>query len=114
MDAITGIAIFSGGLAAGAYLMSSFYGALKGVRDHERRAAAQDMERARQYNEAMRAELDGKTRSLRHMESQREQEASWCDGYEAGMREAMQGVTLGDVVSVTRLRRARMNRAANE
>lgn len=118
MDAITGIAIFGGGVAAGAYLMVSFYSALKGVRDHERKEAAHGMEQARRYNEAMHAELEGKTNALRRMEARRAEEASWCDGYEAGMREAMQnamnGVTVGDVVTMTRLRNARRARSVNE
>ena len=53
-------------------------------------------------------------RSLNRLELKRQMEASWCDGYEAGMREGMRGVTVGDVVTFTRLRRARDNRAAND
>lgn len=114
MDVLTGLALFSGGALIGAHLVTSYYGALKAVQDHERRVTAQGMEKAQRYNEAMRMELDNRTRAMRRMDAQRREEASWCDGYEAGMREAMQGVTLGDVVTVTRLRRARMNQAANE
>ena len=51
---------------------------------------------------------------LNRLELKRQMEASWCDGYEAGMREGMRGVTVGDVVTFTRLRRARDNRASNE
>ena len=114
MDALMGIAIFGSGVAAGAYLMVSYYGALKNVQEHERRTAERGMEKARQHNEAMLMELESKTRSLRQMESKREREASWCDGYEAGLREAMQGVTIGDVVTVTRLRNARRVHSVNE
>ncbi len=73
------------------------------------------MDEARRYNEAMRLELDNKTDCLNRLELKRQLEASWCDGYEAGMREGMRGVTVGDVVTFTvRLRRARDNRASNE
>ncbi|MED9820688.1 MAG: hypothetical protein U0J65_01475 [Christensenellales bacterium] len=114
MDVLTGLALFGGGVAAGAYLMVSYYGALKNVQESERRAAERSMEQAKRYNEAMQAELASKARSLRSMESKREREASWCDGFEAGMREAMRGVTIGDVVTITRLHNARRVRSTND
>ena len=98
MDALMGIALFGAGMTAGGGLIVSYYRSLKGVQDSERKIAARNMDAARRYNEAMSLEL----------------EASWCDGYEAGMREGMRGVTVGDVVTFTRLRRARDNRASNE
>ena len=110
MDALMGIALFGAGMTAGGGLIVSYYRSLKGVQDSERKIAARNMDAARRYNEAMRLELDNKTDCLNRLELKRRLEASWCDGYEAGMR----GVTVGDVVTFTRLRRARDNRAAND
>ena len=107
-------ALFGAGMTAGGGLIVSYYRSLKGVQDSERRIAARNMDAARRYNEAMRLELDNKTDCLNRLELKRQLEASWCDGYEAGMREGMRGVTVGDVVTFTRLRRARDNRAAND
>ena len=107
MDAIMGLALFGAGMTAGGGLIVSYYRSLKGVQDSERRIAARNMDEARRYNEAMRLELDNKTDCLNRLELKRQMEASWCDGYEAGMREGMRGVTVGDVVTFTRLRRAR-------
>lgn len=114
MDAIMGLALFGAGMTAGGGLIVSYYRSLKGVQDSERRIAARNMDMARRYNEAMRLELNEKTDCLNRMEQKRQVEASWCDGYEAGLREGMRGVTVGDVVTFTRLRRARDNRAAND
>lgn len=114
MDALMGLALFGAGMTAGGGLIGSYYRSLKGVQDSERKIAARNMDAARRYNEAMRLELDNKTDCLNRLELKRQLEASWCDGYEAGMRESMRGVTVGDVVTFTRLRRARDNRASNE
>ena len=114
MDAIMGLALFGAGMTAGGGLIVSYYKSLKGVQDSECKIAARNMDEARRYNEAMRLELDNKTDCLNRLELKRQLEASWCDGYEAGMREGMRGVTVGDVVTFTRLRRARDNRAAND
>ena len=114
MDALMGLALFGAGMTAGGGLIVSYYKSLKGVQDSERKIAARNMDEARRYNEAMRLELDNKTDCLNRLELKRQLEASWCDGYEAGMREGMRGVTVGDVVTFTRLRRARDNRAAND
>lgn len=72
------------------------------------------MDEARRYNEAMRLELDNKTDCLNRLELKRQLEASWCDGYEAGMREGMRGVTVGDVMTFTAAQRRWDNRAAND
>lgn len=114
MDALMGLALFGAGMTAGGGLIVSYYRSLKGVQDSERKIAARNMDAARRYNEAMRLELDNKTDCLNRLELKRQLEASWCDGYEAGMREGMRGVTVGDVMTFTRLRRARDNRASNE
>lgn len=107
MDALMGLALFGAGMTVGGGLIVSYYKSLKGVQDSERKIAARNMDEARRYNEAMRLELDNKTDCLNRLELKRQMEASWCDGYEAGMREGMRGVTVGDVVTFTRLRRAR-------
>ena len=64
------------------------------------------------------AQLQARTHTVRDMEKKRAEEASWCDGYEAGLREGMQsamkGVTIGDVVTLTRLRNARRVHSVNE
>lgn len=118
MDILTGLALFSGGAVAGGLLMAEFYGSLKRVQEHERKKAEARMEAANRQMDAMGALLQMSTTALRDMEKRRDTEASWCDGYEAGMREAMQnamnGVTIGDVVTMTRLRNARRVRSANE
>lgn len=107
MDILTGLALFGGGAAVGGTLVAEFCSSLKRVQDRERRRA-----------ESISIQLEARTMTLRDMEKRRAQEASWCDGYEAGMREAMQnamnGVTLGDVVTMTRLRNARRVNGTNE
>lgn len=118
MDILTGLALFGSGAIAGGLLMADYYGSLKRVQDHERRCAQERMEETARQMDAMGMQLQARTNTLRDMEKKRAEEASWCDGYEAGMREAMhnamQGVTIGDVVTMTRLRNARRVRSANE
>lgn len=118
MDILTGVMLFGGGAIAGGLLMADFYGSLKKTQDQERRRAQMHMEAAARQMDAMGAQLQARTNALREMEKRRDAEASWCDGYEAGMREAMQnamnGVTVGDVVTMTRLRNARRARSVNE
>lgn len=118
MDILTGLALFGGGAVAGGLLMADFYGSLSRVQKQERRRAAEQMAAAARQMDAMGAQLQARNAALRNMQSRRAEEASWCDGYEAGMREAMQnamnGVTIGDVVTMTRLRNARRARSVNE
>ena len=114
MDALMGLALFGAGMTAGGGLIVSYYKSLKGVQDSERKIAARNMDEARRYNEAMRLELDNKTDCLNRLELKRQLEASWCDGYEAGMREGMRGVTVGDVVTFTRLRRGTIGHATSK
>lgn len=118
MDILTGLALFGGGAVAGGLLMADFYGSLKRVQDYERRCAEARMEEAARQMDAMGTQLQARTNLLRDMERKRAEEASWCDGYEAGMREAMhsamQDVTIGDVITMTRLRNARRVRSVNE
>ena len=117
MDILTGLALFGGGAVVGGMVMADFYASLKQAQDGERRRAHEQREAAARQME-MDAQLQARTNALRNMETKRAVEASWCDGYEAGMREgmenAMQGVNLGDVVTMTRLRNARRLRSVNE
>ena len=118
MDILTGLALFGGGAVVGGMVMADFYASLKQAQDSERRRAHEQREAAARQMEMMDAQLQARTNALRNMETKRAVEASWCDGYEAGMREgmenAMQGVKLGDVVTMTRLRNARRLRSVNE
>lgn len=118
MDILTGLALFGGGAVVGGLLMADFYGSLKKTQEQERRRAQTRMEAVARQMDAMGAQLQARTNALRDMEKRRDVEASWCDGYEAGMREAMRsamnGVTIGDVVTITRLKSARRVRSVNE
>lgn len=118
MDILTGLALFGGGAVAGGMLMAEFYASLKRVQDCERRRAQDQREAASRQMELLDAQLQARTNALRNMETKRAVEASWCDGYEAGMREGMrdrlQDVTVGDVITMTRLRNARRVRSVNE
>lgn len=118
MDILTGLALFGGGAVAGGMLMADFYASLKRVQDCERRRAQNQREADARQMELLDAQLQARTNALRNMETKRAVEASWCDGYEAGMREGMrdrlQDVTVGDVITMTRLRNARRVRSVNE
>lgn len=118
MDILTGMVLFGGGAAIGGVLVAEYYSALRQVQEHERKASDKRMEEAARQMDMLDTRLAMNTNALRDMETKRAVEASWCDGYEAGMREgmenAMQGVTLGDVVTMTRLRNARRLRSVNE
>lgn len=118
MDILTGLAIFGGGAVIGGMVMADFYASLKQVQDSERRRAHEQREAAVRQMELLDVQLQARTNALRNMETKRAVEASWCDGYEAGMREAMQnamnGVTVGDVITMTRLRNARRLHSVNE
>lgn len=118
MDILTGLALFGGGAVVGGMVMADFYASLKQVQDSERRRAHEQREAAARQMAMMDAQLQARTNALRNMETKRAVEASWCDGYEAGMRERMrdrlQDVTVGDVITMTRLRNARRVRSVNE
>lgn len=118
MDILTGLALFGGGAVVGSLLMADFYGNLRRVQEQERNRAQARMDEAARQMDAMSAQLQARTHTVRDLEKKRAEEASWCDGYEAGLREGMQsamkGVTIGDVVTLTRLRNARRVHSVNE
>ena len=114
MDMWTGACVFGAGALVGGWLMSEFYASLRNVQMHERREAAKREAAADQRAAQMAYQLSMKESALSRMELRRACESSWCDGYEAGMREGMRGQTIGDVINLTRLRNARRINGANE
>lgn len=118
MDILTGLGLFGCGAIMGGLLINDYYVSLKRAQEKERRKAEVRIEAAARQMDAMDAQLRARTNALCDMEKNRAEEASWCDGYEAGLREgmenAMRGVTIGDVVTMARLRNARRVRSVNE
>lgn len=114
MDAVTGIAAFALGGAVGAWLTINHYMAYFKLERHLRKANDRELDAERAYADRLNECLHQREITLARMEQQRACESSWCDGYEAGLREGMQGKTVGDVIAWTRLRCARRVNAANE
>lgn len=114
MDVVTGLLLFGGGVAVGGVMMAEYYASLKGVQDYERQKAAKREAAANQRAEQLAYSLDAREQALARMEMRRACESSWCDGFEAGMREGMRGQTIGDVINLTRLHNARRIKSVNE
>ena len=118
MDILTGLALVGGGVLLGNMLMADYYASLKRVQDYERRKTEARMAEAEREMDALRMRLEMRTSALTRMEKRRAEEASWCDGYEAGMREGLEsvrrGIRIGDVVTFTRIRNARRINSAND
>lgn len=114
MEVLTGLGLFGAGFIAGGLLMADYFKSLKRVQDYERGRAADREAAARSRATQLEYQLEMKASALVRMEQRQACEASWCDGYEAGMREGMRGQTIGDVINMTRLHNARRVRSVNE
>lgn len=107
MDVVTGIAAFALGGAVGALLAIQHYTAYLKLEHDMRKLNEQDLDAERAYADKLNECLHQRETALARLEQQKACESSWCDGYEAGLREGMQGKTVGDVIAWTHLNCAR-------